>query len=100
MNTLFEGDGLTDNDMIGFTGYLGGKFDESATLREQAAANTLEQFLSSPDLGGAFQDAVIASDENFRTMSEQVLGSKTIQKAILDLLAREFYIKHGQAGAA
>ena len=100
MNTLFEGDGLTDSDTVGFTGYVGGKFDESATLREQAAANTLEQFLASPDLGEAFQDAVIASDENFRSMSEQVLGSKKIQKAILDLLAREFYGKHGRAGAA
>jgi type I restriction enzyme R subunit len=100
MNTLFEGDGLTDNDMIGFTGYVGGKFDESTTLREQAAANTLEQFLASPDLSDAFQDAVIASDENFRSMSEQVLGSKKIQKAILDLLAREFYGTHGRAGAA
>ncbi|MHC5796132.1 type I restriction endonuclease subunit R [Lacisediminihabitans sp. FW035] len=100
MNTLFEGDGLTDNDMVGFTGYVGGKFDESTTLREQAAANTLEQFLASPDLGETFQDAVIASDENFRSMSEQVLGSKKIQKAILELLAREFYGKHGRAGAA
>ena len=45
-------------------------------------------------------DAVIASDENFRSMSEQVLGSKKVQKAILDLLAREFYGKHGRAGAA
>lgn len=100
MNTLFEGDGLTDNDMVGFTGYVGGKFDESDTLREQAAANTLEQFLASPDLNDAFQDAVIASDENFRSMSEQVLGSKKIQKAILEILAREFYGKHGREGAA
>jgi len=50
----------------------------------------LEQFLVSPDLGEAFHDAVISSDDNFRTMSEQVLGSKQIQKAILELLAREF----------
>ena len=100
MNTLFEGDGLTDNDMLGFTGYVGGKFDESNTLREQAAANTLEQFLASPDLGEAFQDAVIASDDNFHIMSGQVLGSNKIQKAILELLAREFYGKHGRAGAA
>jgi type I restriction enzyme R subunit len=100
MNTLFEGDGLTDNDMVGFTGYVGGKFNESTLLREQAAANTLEQFLASPDLGEAFQDAVIASDENFRSMSEQVLSSKVIQKAILDLLARDFYARHRREGAA
>ena len=55
-----------------------------------ATANTLEQFLVSPDLGEAFHDAVISSDDNIRTMSEQVLGSKQIQKAILELLAREF----------
>jgi type I restriction enzyme R subunit len=94
MNTLFEGDGLTDNDMVGFTGYVGGKFDENDRLREQAKANTFEQFMGSPDLGDAFQEAVIESDENFRSMSEQVLGSKSIQKAILDLLAREFYNRH------
>ncbi|MCU1584346.1 MAG: restriction endonuclease subunit [Microbacteriaceae bacterium] len=100
MNTLFEGDGLTDNDMVGFTGYVGGKFDENVRLREQAQANSFEQFMGSPDLGEAFQEAVIESDENFRSMSEQVLGSKTIQKAILDLLAREFYDKHRRHGAA
>ncbi|TFB47261.1 type I restriction endonuclease subunit R [Cryobacterium tagatosivorans] len=100
MNTLFEGDALTENDLVGFTGYVGGKFAENSVLRGQAKANTLEQFLGSPDLTEAFQDAVIASDENFRSMSEQVLGSKKIQKAILELLAREFYGKHGRAGAA
>jgi type I restriction enzyme R subunit len=100
MNTLFEGDDLTDADMVGFTGYVGGKFDESTKLREQAAANTLEQFLASPDLGTAFMDAVIDSDTNFRNMSEQVLGSTKIQKAILALLARDFYEKHGRGDAA
>lgn len=100
MNTLFEGDGFTDNDMVGFTGYIGGKLGENTVLQDQAKANTLEQFLASPDLGEAFQDAVISSDENFRSMSEQLLGSKKIQKAILELLAREFYGKHGRAGAA
>jgi type I restriction enzyme R subunit len=100
MNTLFEGEELTDADMVGFTGYVGGKFDESTVLREQAAANTLEQFLGSPDLTSAFMDAVIDSDTNFRNMSEQVLGSKKIQRAILALLARDFYEKHGREGAA
>ncbi|TQO18509.1 type I restriction enzyme R subunit [Rhodoglobus vestalii] len=100
MNTLFEGDGLTDNDMLGFTGYLGGKFDENNTLREQAKANSFEQFMGSPDLGAAFQNAVIESDTNFQSMSEQVLGSKNIQKTILELLAREFYNKHGGGTAA
>ncbi len=79
---------------------VGGKFDESTKLREQAAANTLEQFLASPDLGTAFMDAVIDSDTNFRNMSEQVLGSTRIQKAILALLARDFYEKHGRGDAA
>ena len=100
MNTLFEGDELTDADMVGFTGYVGGKFDESEKLREQAKANSLEQFLGSPDLSSAFMDAVIDSDTNFRTMSEQVLGSKKIQRAILALLAREFYEKHGRTEMA
>ncbi len=100
MNTLFEGEELTDADMVGFTGYVGGKFDESTVLREQAAANTLEQFLGSPDLSTAFMDAVVDSDTNFRNMSEQVLGSKTIQKAILALLARDFYEKYGRSAPA
>lgn len=100
MNTLFEGDGLTDNDMVGFSGYVGGKFDENERLREQAKANTFEQFMGSPDLGNAFQEAVIDSDTNFRSMSEQVLGSKRIQKAILDLLARDFYERHRGDAAA
>jgi type I restriction enzyme R subunit len=100
MNTLFEGDGLTDNDMVGFTGYVGGKFDENERLREQAKVNSFEQFMGSPDLGSAFQDAVIESDSNFKSMSEQVLGSKGIQKALLDLLARDFYERHRGESAA
>ena len=100
MNTLFEGEELTDADMVGFTGYVGGKFDESTVLREQAKANTLEQFLGSPDLSTAFLDAVIESDSNFRSMSEQVLGDFKIQKTILALLARDFYEKYGRGDAA
>ena len=65
-----------------------------------AAANTLEQTLASPDLGEAFQDAVIASDDNFRNMSKQALGNKKIQNAMLELPAREFYGKLGRVGAA
>lgn len=100
MNTLFEGDELSDADMVGFTGYVGAKFNESTKLREQASANTLEQFLGSPDLATAFLEAVIDSDTNFSAMSEQVLGSAKIQKAILMLLAKDFYEKHGREGAA
>lgn len=100
MNMLFEGDGLTDNDMVGFTGYVGGKFDENERLREQAKANSFDQFMGSPDLGSAFQEAVIDSDTNFRTMSEQVLGDKRIQKALLDLLAKDFYERHRGEDAA
>ena len=85
---------LTDNDIVDFTGYVGGKFDENERLREPAKANSFEQFMGSPDLSSAFQEAVIESDENFRSMSEQVLGNKSIQKAILDLLARKFYDRH------
>lgn len=42
----------------------------------------------------------VDSDTNFRNMSEQVLGSTKIQKAILALLARDFYEKHGRGDAA
>ena len=100
MNTLFEGEELTDADMVGFSGYVGGKFNESTVLREQAKANTLEQFLGSPDLSSAFLDAVIDSDSNFRSMSEQVLGDAKVQKAILALLARDFYERYGRGDAA
>jgi type I restriction enzyme R subunit len=100
MNTLFEGDGLTDNDMVGFSGYVGGKLDESEKLQAQAKANTLDQFLASPDLTRAFVDAVLDSDTNFRSMSEQVLGSKKVQEGLLALLARDFYERHAREGAA
>jgi type I restriction enzyme R subunit len=95
MNTLFDGDALTEADMVGFSGYLGGKFDENEKLREQANVNTFEQFIASPDLSSAFMDAVIDSDANFSNMSSQVLGSSVVQKAILALLARDFYERHG-----
>jgi type I restriction enzyme R subunit len=100
MNTLFEGDELTDADKVGFTGYIGGKFGENTKLRKQASANTLEQFLGSPDLADTFMDAVIESDTNFSTMSEQLLGNPKLQKAFLTFLAQDFYQKYGREGAA
>jgi len=100
MNTLFEGEGFSDADMLGYTGYIGGKFDESTKLRKQASANTFEQFMGSPDLSDTFMDAVIESDTNFSRMSEQLLGSPKMQKVILAMLARDFYEKHGREGAA
>ena len=100
MNTLSDGDALTDSDMVGFTSYVGGKFGESDVLKGQAKVNTLEQVLGSPDLSTAYINAIVDSDSNVTSMTEHVLGSAKIQKNILALLAHDFYQKHRRETAA
>jgi type I restriction enzyme R subunit len=86
VNGLFEGE-LTDGDQLVYVdGVLKGKLLENATLREQAASNTKEQFANSPDLARALTDAIMESLEAHTSMSTQALNSQRIQEGLKDIL--------------
>jgi type I restriction enzyme R subunit len=86
VNGLFEGD-LSDNDQLVYVnGVLKGKLLENATLMQQAAVNTKEQFANSPDLSQALMHAIMDALDAHTTMSTQALGSERIRDGLKDTL--------------
>jgi type I restriction enzyme R subunit len=86
VNDLFEGE-LTDQDKLVYVNnVIKGKLLESATLREQAANNTKEQFASSPDLRRELMNAIMGAFDAHTAMSTQALGSEVVQRGIMEIL--------------
>jgi predicted type IV restriction endonuclease len=77
---------LTDGDRVAFAESVRTKLMESETLRAQAAANTREQFVNSPNLREELLNAVISTMEAHGSMSRQALHSETIQAGLLSVL--------------
>lgn len=86
INELFAGE-LTENDKLVYVNQvLRRKLLESKTLQQQAASNSKEQFAASPDLSGELESAIIDSYDAHTSMSQQALGSKSIQAGLIRLL--------------
>lgn len=86
VNGLFEGQ-ITDDDQLQYVnGAIKGKLLQNATLAQQAASNSKEQFGNSPDLSRALVDAIIDAFEAHATMSQQALDSKRVQDGLKDIL--------------
>jgi type I restriction enzyme R subunit len=76
---------------------------ESPTLRQQAAANSKEQFANSPDFGTELMDAIIGALDAHQAMSSQALNSSTVRDGIKDVLLNHTNLwedlrKQGQRG--
>lgn len=91
LNQLFDGDGLTEADMMGFYAHVKGKAGENAKITTQIAANTEQQFLASPDLGSTVTNAIITSGTNFESMVTEALNSDTKLAKIIELIGRALY---------
>jgi type I restriction enzyme R subunit len=86
INDLFEGD-VTDGDAVSYVdSVLKSKLMESETLRAQAAANTKEQFESSPSLNEELLNAIMDAMAAHQNMSKQALNSESIRARILATL--------------
>jgi type I restriction enzyme, R subunit len=86
VNDLFSGD-LTDQDKLVYVNdVLKGKLLESATLQEQAANNSKQQFASSPDLKKEIERAIMAALDAHNAMSTQALNSQRVQDGLRDVL--------------
>ena len=90
MNDLFEGD-LTEADLLSYAQHVSGKMMENQTLSQQAAANTREQFASSPDFKVAMNDAVADGLENYQAMAKQVLNNERVREGFFDILLDMVY---------
>lgn len=86
VNDLFEGDLTDDDQLIYVNGVIKGKLLENATLREQAASNTKEQFAHSPDFAKALMDAIMGAYEAHTTMSTQALNSPRVREGLKEIL--------------
>jgi len=86
LNGLFGAD-TTDQDQLVYVNHvIKGKLLESATLRQQAANNTKEQFANSPDLHHEILNAIMEALDAHTSMSTQALNSEAVQRGIRQLL--------------
>jgi type I restriction enzyme R subunit len=86
LNAIFSGE-LSDNDTLPYVcSVIRGKLIESTTLKQQAAANSKQQFSNSPDLNKALLDAIISALDAHQLMSSQALNSQAVRDGIKDVL--------------
>ena len=69
--------------MVSFYEAAGRKMMESDVLRNQAAANTKEQFMHSPALPDELMNAIMDTMAVHQSMSRQALNSDAIRAALL-----------------
>ena len=86
LNDLFGADTSEQDQLRYVNGTILGKVAESATLQQQAANNTKEQFANSPDLNSELQNAIIESYDAHTAMSTQALNSPIVLRGLLDIL--------------
>jgi type I restriction enzyme R subunit len=86
LNDLFSAE-LSDNDKLTYVrSVIRGRLLQSETLRQQAAANSKEQFANSPDFGTELMDAIIGALDAHQSMSSQALNSAVVRDGIKDVL--------------
>jgi type I restriction enzyme R subunit len=86
MNDLFSGN-LSEADMVGYFTTITGKLMESETLKDQAAANTAEQFALG-DFKDIMTDAVIEGQQAHNAIAAQLLRDERIFGVMQSLLAQ------------
>jgi len=86
LNDLFGSETSEQDQLRYVNGTILGKVAESATLQQQAANNTKEQFANSPDLHTELQNAIIQSYDAHTAMSTKALNSPLVMHGLLDIL--------------
>lgn len=86
LNDLFGSETSEQDQLRYVNGTLLGKVAESATLQQQAANNTKEQFANSPNLRIELQNAIIDSLDAHTSMSTKALNSPIVMHGLLDIL--------------
>ena len=86
LNDLFGSETSEQDQLRYVNGTILGKVAESATLQQQAANNTKEQFANSPNLKIELQNAIIDSLDAHNAMSTKALNSPIVLSGLLDVL--------------
>ncbi len=85
LNQIFSGVQPAE-EVIYATQILPTRLRQSITLRQQAAANSKQQFGSSPDLDRELMDAIIGALDAHQIMSSQALNSPEARAGLKDIL--------------
>jgi len=91
LNNLFDDGSLTEADLVGMFDHVAAKMMENADLKQQATANTKDQFKQSPSLRKAGEDAAIAAMDSYQTMGQQLFSDRKKLDSFLGMLADHVY---------
>jgi type I restriction enzyme, R subunit len=86
INTLFEGDGLTDGDQISAVESMVRKMLENEDLRAQARANNRQDFFAGPDLWATLQEIIVEAGDQHAKGIERLAADRS-REDILAILA-------------
>jgi type I restriction enzyme R subunit len=86
INTLFEGDGLSDGDQVSAVESVLRKMLESEDLKAQAQANNKIDFFSGPDLWNAIQEIIVDTGDAQQKGIERLAADRSRQD-IMAILA-------------
>lgn len=79
INTLFDGDGLSDGDQLSAVESVLRKMLESEDLRAQAKANNKTDFFSGPDLWHAIQEIIVETGDAQQHGIERLAADRSRQ---------------------
>ena len=88
INTLFEGDGLSDGDQVSAVETVLRKMLENADLRAQALANNKVDFFSGPDLWHTIQEVIVEATDSQQRGLERLAADRSREEilAIMGML--------------
>jgi len=92
LNELFGGETTDQDQLVYVNQVIKGKLMESATLKEQAANNSKEQFGNSPDLDAELSNAIIDALDAHTSMSTQALNSAAVRNGIKQILLNHAHL--------
>lgn len=86
VNELFGADTTDGDQLVYVSQVILGKLCESETLKQQAKANSKEQFANSPDLRDAILNAIISAYDAHTSLSKQALNSESVRDGLKNIL--------------
>lgn len=93
LNELFQGENFRDDQIESWAHSLVQAVLTDPNLRAQAEANSIDQFLASPDLHDALLLAVAETSDAHSRMTKLFNEKGTVEQGVLDILGRYFYLE-------
>ena len=82
INTLFDGDGLSDGDQVSAVETVLRKMLESEDLQAQAVANNKQDFFSGPDLWNTIQEVIVEATDSQQRGLERLAADRSREEIL------------------